>query len=430
MAVHDHWAMVKTSVVLARGRFAFQQRQVFKRKGLYKVAPSPSRLVEAIEGSGREITSAEKYLWPKPEPWVPKREELYPDFRWNFPKDQKEPEGKPVYFVSNQTRFSEGVDQVCVLTKTQKFNGLPPQVSALVGKHEIQEQTNMVQRVIMQSQVWDSTKEKLPKRKDLENLSWVFRREFGIPDTKGASILMNNFIRLSQTMCSQFPKLVSDRIMTFKPSLETSYIYKDDEIMINAVNECLIHGKRSLPVFGNKSLIEKSKSHQLLDMFPIQPTIDFEKVHRKEIIKRGAIRESLGEGCTHPHLVFRIMGQDRPAEYNQAYNLLVTFGLAYTEALNRYGVVSGALPEPVVVQNVNCTYNNFNFLCFQLNTLDISEDSGIKNFVWLDSNNELFVRKKCQPWKEEGRQYKPPTYSDYNPAVFQKFLAMFLYGVL
>ena len=59
--------------------------------------------------------------------------------------------------------------------------------------------------------------------------------------------------------------------------------------MINAVNECLVHGKRPLPVFGDKTMIEASKTHQLLDMFPLQPTIDFEQLHRTEVVKRGGM---------------------------------------------------------------------------------------------------------------------------------------------
>ena len=45
-------------------------------------------------------------------------------------------------------------------------------------------QDDEAKRQILASQVWDNTREKLPKRFDLENLDWVFRREYGIPENK------------------------------------------------------------------------------------------------------------------------------------------------------------------------------------------------------------------------------------------------------
>lgn len=58
--------------------------------------------------------------------------------------------------------------------------------------------------------------------------------------------------------------------------------------------------------------------------------------------------------------------------------------------------------------------------------MDFDSENGVKNFVWFDSE-KLFSKNICQPWLTEDKKYEPPTYTDYNPDVFKKFLALYLY---
>lgn len=58
--------------------------------------------------------------------------------------------------------------------------------------------------------------------------------------------------------------------------------------------------------------------------------------------------------------------------------------------------------------------------------MDFDNENGVKNFAWFDSE-KLFSKNFCQPWLTEDKMYKPPTYTDYNPDVFKKFLALYLY---
>lgn len=42
-------------------------------------------------------------------------------------------------------------------------------------------QSRLVQKAILKSQIWDSTREKLPKRRDPEYPRYKIDREYGIP---------------------------------------------------------------------------------------------------------------------------------------------------------------------------------------------------------------------------------------------------------
>ena len=58
----------------------------------------------------------------------------------------------------------------------------------------------------------------------------------------------------------------------------------------------------------------------------------------------------------------------------------------------------------------------------------LTSDNGIKIFVWSDSANHLIRKTLCKPWLHSKRKYGPPKLWDYNPQVFEKFLAMYLFN--
>jgi len=91
---------------------------------------------------------------------------------------------------------------------------------------------------------------------------------------------------------------------------------------------------------------------------------------------------------------------------------------------------TGTLEHPVTVLNISASENEFNFIAVQLNTLDLGSTGGVKNFLWTDLGNRMYVKQRCQPWKHPNREYTPTHYSNYDPMVFKKFLAMYLYNYL
>lgn len=69
----------------------------------------------------------------------------------------------------------------------------------------------------------------------------------------------------------------------------------------------------------------------------------------------------------------------------------------------------------------------FSFVFFQLNTLSFDSDNGIKNFAWIDGENYLFRKILSQPWMPKAIRFE--RLEDFDPNVFDKFMAMYLNGV-
>ena len=81
------------------------------------------------------------------------------------------------------------------------------------------------------------------------------------------------------------------------------------------------------------------------------------------------------------------------------------------------------LPEPVCVQAVSSNGVKFQFGCFQLNTLDLSSDKGIKNLAWFDNDNFMYQRMEPKRAMLRNTQYQ-----DYDPEVLRKLLAFYVNG--
>ncbi|KAL4228521.1 39S ribosomal protein L37 [Mactra antiquata] len=417
--------MVRLSSILCRSRFARQQKQAFQRKGVYYVRNSPSLSQGILQESGANVADPRPEINPPPPEWIPPAEML-DDFRINFPPPQDHrKKDKSIWHLSSRISLTEGIDQACLLTKTQRFNGLPPQIERLVDKYSLTNQDEKIKDVIRHAMTWNNTNKKLPRRIDFERPGYVFTREYGIPNYKSICIMLENYIRLSQSFGGAYPELTASRRLVCKPSIETSYEYQNETIEIRALNDYIVNDRRPLNPLGNDQMIAESVNHELLDMYPVSPTVDLLRTDIYEDLNRGAFKEMLRIPCSHPQIVFRI-NSGRGREANQAFNLMTTFGIAITEARSRYGIGMGKLEVPVTIINMNISFNRINYIVFQLNTMDFDNDEGIKNLAWFDS--ELMFRKHpCKQWLEADNKIKPAVYNDYNKKAFSKFLALYLY---
>lgn len=81
------------------------------------------------------------------------------------------------------------------------------------------------------------------------------------------------------------------------------------------------------------------------------------------------------------------------------------------------------LPKPISTQCLLTDGEVFHFGFFQLNTLQMDQEDGVKNLAWFDVDNKLF--NKIIPKRAMLRNTK---YEDYDPEVFKKMVAMYTYG--
>lgn len=85
------------------------------------------------------------------------------------------------------------------------------------------------------------------------------------------------------------------------------------------------------------------------------------------------------------------------------------------------------LPEPISIQCMFMDVQSANFLAYQLNTLDMHHNEGIKNQAWIDKPDNFFS-KVCEFEKILLTTYNPSV-ADYNPSIFSKMLAMHMNGL-
>ena len=94
------------------------------------------------------------------------------------------------------------------------------------------------------------------------------------------------------------------------------------------------------------------------------------------------------------------------------------------------GDVQGELRSPVVLQAIATNGFNFDFITFQLNTLDFSSSEGVKNIAWIDSGPHNNIREDWRPttWTAFRGSQRPYVLKEFNPVVFEKILATYLNG--
>ncbi|ESO93879.1 hypothetical protein LOTGIDRAFT_228627 [Lottia gigantea] len=394
--------------------------QLWKREGIYKEPlpqiPNHMRKQKEIPIIDPLKEEAVKEEWKPPVPddlqfkQAPTVKE-YPNYNEN-----------PAYIYIRSCRLTEGMKQACILTKSVQCEGFPQPIQSLIGKIHIDNEEKLLQRCIMQSQVWDSTHVKLPKRGDLENVGFKFTREYGIPRARRMDVFVQGLMRLCQLTSLQYPSVLTDRYIVSDSYLTSNYLFKEKRVSFEGKCKYLVLSDRPMLRFADVDQVEESKEHELPDMYPISPLISLQKRHDYTLQNIAGLEKDFTH--SHPHTIFLMNTNFWTESQRQASAMMFAFGHAVASAKNLYGEDVKVLPEPVCVQCVNASETTLNFTFFQLNTLDLSNSDGIKNFVWFDTSNHLFQYQLRQPWK--GPDYLSTIYHSFNPEGFHKLLAVFL----
>ncbi len=114
--------------------------------------------------------------------------------------------------------------------------------------------------------------------------------------------------------------------------------------------------------------------------------------------------------------------------------VMFSFGSALVQARQLYP--NGILTKPVTVQSIFLLDELFHFVVFQLNTLNYDDQNDRRsNYVWIDKDNYLYDNRPTMvtPNPRYGTERNLQRYVleklQYNPSVFEKFLALYLQGV-
>lgn len=382
--------------------------------------PKPYRERVHIPGLER-ITYAERMHYvpglAKPEfpPWErdyrdPHRYRSPPRFDMPLRKEQL------CYLFHQRTNALEGVKQALWLTKSKLIEGLPPQLLSLAQDpaNQIPDQDERVQNAIKHARFWDTTQSRPPQ-------------------DRYSKILLQNLLHLCASLQPSHPAL-GRRLLSEKYSLAATWNRGKDLFQIRGLNGLLCTSMDPLPVVSEPELVEDTTEHVLETFYPVSPTIDLQQVNVYHQEKNSTgFRE--GYPFPHAHTLYFDDPKNprcvlRPEQF-QAKMVMFAFGNALARAHLQYGTEPlGRLERPVVVQSVGTNGRFFNFLVFQLNTTDLTEDSGVKNLLWMEKDLELYEYAKVRPLIKKKQVQVPAGLAGYNPETFKKFLSLYLNGAV
>ncbi|GFT85450.1 39S ribosomal protein L37, mitochondrial [Nephila pilipes] len=282
------------------------------------------------------------------------------------------------YFVMHgKIKVSESENQTLALTKTISYQGLPSHLQSLIGVESLPNQDKLVQTSLLQAQVWDGDQFKLPKKVDIKNPGYNFKRAYGTRHKKKVSGLLEKLIFLCDGAIGKYPAcLYRDKVMNAFCDLNIER--NGASITFQMPCDVLVTSDKPLKKFALPSEVAETEKQDVPNIFPIKPTLDLDKFEEKppcSSITRFNNR--------HIHTLFmaqKSFGFWFPKQ-TLARAIAACFSFAAKEAQMKYGVDIKVLPEPISVQCVYMDIKSFNFLAYQLNTLELDHNDGIKNQV-------------------------------------------------
>ncbi|KAG1680459.1 39S ribosomal protein L37, mitochondrial [Nymphon striatum] len=301
------------------------------------------------------------------------------------------------YTYHEKLSLLEGLDQVLILLKTAKNEGLPSKYSPVMDQvsKEIDENKqdvdNLVKRYIMQGKIWDAWQQKLPH--EIPHHPGYKRRHYGIPKSRQNNIMWEGMLRLSSLFASKYGKALNQTMLN-NAYAETFFEKEDSLISSKITSNFMLCSQAPLTSITSKDEIQETVNQELPDIFPITPLIDLKPQNIYEVNNYF----SFSPKVIHPnvHTIVCTLDFDPEASHlsqsqidgNGVFNC---FTCASIRAKQLYGDdVKGLLPEPIIVQGIQSTNDHVSFIVYQLNTMDINGTDGIKNSVWIDSGNVLF----------------------------------------
>jgi len=116
-----------------------------------------------------------------------------------------------------------------------------------------------------------------------------------------------------------------------------------------------------------------------------------------------------------------------------AQGIMFTFAHLVASAIRYHGNALGqVLKQPLTAQCIITNGFKMSLLCYQLNTLDLRVDSGVKNIVWLQEGSRMFEKTKIEKFPGQKREQQTryePIIEGFNEDVFRLFTRMLLNGV-
>ncbi|VDD82959.1 unnamed protein product [Mesocestoides corti] len=382
-----------------------------------------------------------------------------------FCGDALDPPELPPSLIFEPTRlFCRDIAQVGMLTNTVVRHGPPPAVQSLYEEvaeacESAPDNTSLVsslERSILHAHLWHTDEDKLPKRYNPDLIIWKFKTEYGIHPTNVARYLLQNLFRICELQSSRMHLTPASDAQTGMPArwllrdrlVETSFLWGDERrrVQFSQRNDLVLLSPRPTPLFEQATRAITNEDVQTMEeykghMHLLSPLIDLTSTR---CYRQDSSDGILTSTYPHPQLItvnvalpntwsdFTAPEKDRiTVSQRQAIGLMHCYASCIATAKRLFGddCHNTELPEPISVEAVCTDGVFFDFIAFQLNTLEApnwatGSPTTTVNVAWLDGNHEL-VRKRY-PKRSMLRNTK---YTDLDMHVFYRLFARYLYGI-
>lgn len=323
---------------------------------------------------------------------------------------------KYIYLMNNKVKVSENENQTLALTKTLAYENLPESINRLINVNALDNQDELVQTSALQALVWDAIQDKLPKKVDVTRPGWIFRREYGIRYKKKSSSLLDKFSFLCDAATGNYTEsLLRNKILDAYSEIHMKK--GNDEVLFQFPCDILMTSPKALPCVASPREVAETETKAVPNIYPIKPTLDLIQLEEYPQASKQSSNQFVSDHLHTLLIAHKSFGFWFPKQL-LARAIATCFSFAAVEAQKKYGSDVKELPEPICVQCVYMDVKSFNFLVYQLNTLEVSHDDGIKNQVWVDEPANLY-----------SEIYEESALKDYNRTIFPKMLAFYMNGL-
>ncbi len=195
--------------------------------------------------------------------------------------------------------------------------------------------------------------------------------------------------------------------------------------------------------------MEETQRQSICDVSPLEPWAQFEAEQVYRHLNSHPVTGA-SHSAPHAHTGVSLLSVRDPRRLDREYTaraLTYCFLMALGQARLTHGAGGDAggdagaggalmgrdLPSPVCVQLVQTEGQHFHFAAFQLNTLRLGDDEGVKNIFWEGEAEDGWTDEWGDAGQHRSRLFEVcdnvkavPTLDGYNPKVFDRFLAMYL----
>ncbi|KFM56672.1 hypothetical protein X975_17473, partial [Stegodyphus mimosarum] len=367
--------------VLCQVNYHRHFQRIWKRQGKLQVLdvvipPELEKMGVEIKDSKDFFLETQRYITPKEKKLGPK---ILPPSVLS--------QNKYLYLMHEKTKVSENENQTLALTKTVPYQGLPKELTSLIGVDILPNQEELVKTSLLQAQVWDAVQHKLPKKLDISRPHYRFRREYGILYKRKVSSLLEKLTYLCDCATGKYAaSLQRNKILDTLG--EVAVQRGGDEVIYQMPCDILLTSEEPLKPFASAEQVAATEKEVVPNIYPIKPTLDLDKYTESPFTLQPTVN-FVNENLHTLFIAQKSFGYWFPKQL-LARAIATCFAFTASEAQRKYGHDVGKLPEPISVQCMYMDVKSFNFIAYQLNTLELNDSEGIKNQVWIDELSTLY----------------------------------------